>query len=208
MTPTPAGVIENAKRGVIRALRATFDTQYPDDVLAGVHVDMEYPVTRESYPGVWVQFSLNTIQRAGISQEIIGPDGVRYYHWRFNGRITLTVVALTSLERDRMADGLINLFAFGRYIPSMSAFSDSLNSYENVAIFLDQDALTPGGQSVNVGVPWDPDQIAYEDTYSIDCIGEFFMSTGDPTPVFLSRLEVVSSQVLVDDNPDGLGAWQ
>jgi len=176
-----AGIIEAVKRGVIRALKRTFDTGYPNSALAGVHVDMEYPATKEEYPGIWVQFSLSTLVRAGIGMEVQGDDGKLYYHWRFTGTIRVTVIALTSLERDRMSDGIINLFAFGRYVSTMTAFSETLKANDTVAIELDQDGLTPGGQSVNVGVPWDPDQIAYEDSYGINCLGEFFMST-DPRP--------------------------
>lgn len=190
------GVIEAAKRGIMVALREAFantsldSTQQKDQPLS---IDFEYPLTQEDYPGIWVQFSLTDLRRIGLAHEaLIQENGVwcPVQEWQFAGRVTLTIVALTSLQRDQLADVLITILAFSR--PPELPYSDggvitqpgqdtrqfrqlmsSLQDNPYVAMTINSDAIRPGGQSVTQGTPWAQEVLAYEDNYSFDLIGQF-----------------------------------
>ena len=95
----------------------------------------------------------------------------------YEGRVTLLVVALSSIRRDRISDKLITTLAFAareeniRGVPQANSFLDSLESYPYVSIAVNTDVIVPGGQSITVGTPWDPDTLVYEDSYSFNIIG-------------------------------------
>ena len=118
----------------------------------------------------------------------------------FRVTFTLTILALSNLERDRIADSLITLFAFSRTPePVVTKPQKNTNKYrqfitaldENpyVAMTVNTDVLTGGGQSVNVGVPWQPDILAYTDAYSFDIIGNFNYVFNNDGTYSLARIE-------------------
>lgn len=191
-------MIETVKRAVMNGLREALSGTTLNQMVNGtdVTIDMEYPIEKASYPGIWVQFSFSEIVQAGIGHEPLirtitegteaDPLAIRWDTIReiqFKGRVTLTVLALTSLERDRIADSVITMLAFSRpperamtkasedtkqfrqLIASLAA-----NPYVNVSINHDQ--IIPGGQAMTTGVPWDEEIPGYEDTYSFDILGQ------------------------------------
>ena len=66
------GLIEGVKRSVITALNAALDEAYadPSDVVRRVvgNIEMEDPLERVKYPGIWVQFSFTEVRRAAIAE--------------------------------------------------------------------------------------------------------------------------------------------
>lgn len=198
------GLIEAVKRAVILALRdALLRTNITVDG-DPVYVDLEYPMKKEQYPGVWVQFSFTKLNRAGISHEVWVQDENQNWtpiqEWMFNGRVTLTIVALKSRERDRIADTIINMLAFARtpelvitqpnantkqYRQLLTALSE--NPY--VAMAINTDVITPGGQSASMDVPWQSDVLAYEDNYSFDIIGNFNIQFNNDGAYTLKRVD-------------------
>lgn len=201
---SPGGMVEAVKTGVINALRATFvDSPFSNDERtdeATLHVDMEYPVAETSYPGIWVQFSTTKLEPAGMGHqtEAVGDDGevvglIR--QWYYEGRVSLLVVALTSLERDRIADSIITEFAFQgaeeiRGLPTPSRFRETIEAYPYISIMVNSDSLTAGGQSTSVGTPWGPDILVYEDNYTFNIIGEFQQVRDVSGAVRLKRIDV------------------
>lgn len=197
------GLIEAVKRAVIVALRdALLRTNITVDG-SPVYVDLEYPMKKEQYPGVWVQFSFTKLNRSGISHEVWVKENGNWtpiQEWMFNGRVTLTIVALRSRERDRIADTIINMLAFARtpelvitqpnadtkqYRQLLTALTE--NPY--VAMMINTDVITPGGQSASMDVPWQSDVLAYEDNYSFDIIGNFNIAFRNDGAYTLSRVE-------------------
>ena len=193
-----SGMIETVKRAVMSGLREALSGTTLNQLVNGtdVTIDMEYPIEKASYPGIWVQFSFNEIVQAGIGHEPLvrtitegteeDPLAMRWDTIReiqFKGRVTLTILALSSLERDRISDSVITMLAFSRpperavtkptedtkqlrqLIASLAA-----NPYVNITINHDQ--IIPGGQSMTTGVPWDEEIPGYEDTYSFDILGQ------------------------------------
>lgn len=198
------GLIEAVKRAVIIALR---DALLRSNITVDgdpVYVDLEYPMKKEQYPGVWVQFSFTKLNRAGISHEVWTQDDKGEWtpiqEWMFNGRVTLTIVALRSRERDRIADTIINMLAFARspelvitkpnadtkqYRQLLTALTE--NPYVSMA--LNTDIITPGGQTASMDVPWQNDVLAYEDNYSFDIIGNFNIRFSHDGVYTLSRVD-------------------
>ena len=120
-------LITPTKKLIIRALRATFTAFYPNSKLSSMNIDMEYPYLEEHYPGIWVRFSPGKIQASGLdptqrtSSEIFGV-------WHYEGTVSLVIIALASKERDLIADGVIEAFAFAAQMPSASPFYTTITS--------------------------------------------------------------------------------
>lgn len=188
-----AGMIETVKRAVIVALRDAITGTTLNGLVNGseVSVDMEYPMKKERYPGIWVQFSFTKLVNAGIDHEVIRKivnedESVNWEPIRefiFEGRVSLTIVALTSLERDRLSDAVISMLMFSRPAENVITKVDedtkqfrqlisSLAQNPYVAMTINRDELVPGGQSMTTGVPWDEEIPGYEDTYSFDILGQ------------------------------------
>lgn len=191
------GPIESTKTAIIESLREAFTGTELDQDVSGseLYISMEYPMKKEKYPGIWVQFSFNKFVRAGIGHQIMTntvenegqPD--ERINWEpvrefiFEARVTLSIVALTSLQRDRISDVIVVGLMAAR--PERHELSEVQrdtkehrqlltalvnNPYVSLGINLDQ--FNPGGQASTVGVPWDPEAIGYEDTYSFDLLGQ------------------------------------
>lgn len=207
-------LIAPAKKAIIRALRATFTSLYPNTKLANMNIDMEYPYLEEHYPGIWVKFSPHKIQASGLdptqrtASEIFGV-------WYFEGTVSLMILALSSKERDLISDGFIEAFAFGAQMPSASVFFSTLLDSDLINMTPQSDLLTSGGQTESVGVPWDDDKLAYEDRYSFEVVGQV-RSRVQPGVVFtpLAAIQTFATLTNVDGAPDnsigddGNGVWQ
>lgn len=196
-TPFPgaggAGMIETVKRAVILALRDSITGTTLGGNVSGseVTVDMEYPMKKEHYPGIWVNFSFTEMVNSGIGMEIltstVGED--EEVNWepvkefQFKGRISLTIVALTSLERDRLSDAVVSMLMFSRppeYVitkvnedtKQFRQLIESLATNPYISMTINHDEVIPGGQTMTTGVPWDDEIPGYEDTYSFDILGQ------------------------------------
>lgn len=218
---SPGGVIEAVKRGVITAFRSALTDTSISNESDQIHVDLEYPLEEASYPGIWVQFSLSDLTTSGMGMLQRDPEsGALMQQFRYEGRVTLTLVALTSIERDRLADRVISMLAFSR-VPSPNLFTENgfQESYSSLyaefdanpylSITINSDKPRPGGQSVTVGVPWDQGQLAYEDAYSFEVVGEFMLVTENDGLYRLSRVEInkeIAPRPPADDD-DGKGKW-
>lgn len=186
------GPTESLKRAVIVALREAFNQTSLPDANTRLNIDMEYPLKKIQYPAIWVQFSLSNLRPAGISHELIlkNTDDPTWTNWEpmqewfFDGRVTLTVLALTSLERDRISDALTAMLSFSRpptrvlTHPSKDTaqfrqLMTSLAENPYISVAINHGSLSPGGQSVTPGVPWDEKVLAYEDTLSFEVFGQY-----------------------------------
>lgn len=192
-----AGPIESTKTAIIVSLREAFTgTELGQNVSGSdIFIDMEYPMEKENYPGIWVKFSFTKFARAGIGHQVMThtvenegtPD--KRINWEpvrefiFEATVTLAVVALTSLQRDRIADVIVVGLMAAR--PPTTVLTDPqrdtkehrglLTALENnpyVSLGINLDQFNPGGQAETTGVPWDPEILGYEDTYSFDLLGQ------------------------------------
>lgn len=185
----------------MEALKLVFDAQYPVEDFRELPVTMEYPADSIFYPGIWVDFEpTQPLQVAGIghTEYVHDTNGLPHQttRWRFAGMIQLTLMALTSLERDRLADELVRVLAFGRQSPETSRFRDSVLTNDLIILQLQEDNIAFSGKAENPGTPWGTDDIVYEITATIDCQGEFICDT-------LSGALATFSSIVVYSAPDG-----
>lgn len=187
------GMIEAVKTAVITGLREGFQNstmKKPGGPNQAYYISIEYPTAKEEYPGIWVQFSIDKLQRAGLGMETWTKDGDGNWgaiqEWMFDGRITLTIASLTSKDRDRLADSVLAQLAFARSpdlslrdttkdARQMRGLIDLIEANPYVFMTINTDIIAPGGQTTSQGTPWSENILLYEDNYSINCEGQFNM---------------------------------
>jgi hypothetical protein len=182
------GMIEAVKRTVITGLRENFNNSSMNAPDQEYYISIEYPTKPTQYPGIWVQFGIDNLKRAGLGMGTWTKDDNGNWgeiqEWMFDGRIILTIAAETSKDRDRLADTVLAQLAFAR--PPDLVIRDSrkdaqqlkglITAIENnpyVSMTLNTDQIAPGGQTTTSGTPWAPNVLLYEDNYSITCQGQF-----------------------------------
>lgn len=191
---------------LVDALRTTFDETYPEPDFRGAIVSIEYPVDQQAYPSVWLDYADDDpLIRAGVDHHEylnIGTDleplMVPYTRWRFKGTVSFTMVALSSLERDRFFDEMVRVLAFGDEDTATDRFRTAIEDNEFLAANMDFDTIVVSGNAAAPGTPWGTDEIIYERGVNATIIGEFITNrtTGELIP--LSAIEVVSAEAVAD----------
>lgn len=204
---------------LVQALRQVFDGQYPQPDFHSVNVGIEYPVERQGYPAIWVDYSDTAeLAQAGVGhveQTTIAGMTAETTRFEFQGTAEFTIVALSSLERDRLFDELVRVLAFGKQDPATSRFRAYIEDNEFLAVNAKFDRLGVGGNAAAPGTPWGTDEIIYERTISLDLIGEFVADPVSGNMLPLSGFEVIA---LMDTSigepiepvapaPDGGNPW-
>lgn len=200
------------KTMIVDALRQTFDAEYPEADFRNAYVSIEYPVEQQSYPSIWVDYDDTApLRRAGIdhleTQTLSGAgwngaDIVQQFtRWEFHGVLSLTVVALTSLERDRLYDEIIRVIAFGAQDAATGQFRDLVEDNDFLAANINFDTIEPRGNAAAPGTPWGTDEIIYERGINLDILGEFLADEVTGSLVPLSAIQVTAAEDLNAD-PD------
>jgi hypothetical protein len=212
----------NLKTLVVVALRQTFNANYPEPDFQNTYVSIEYPIEQQAYPSIWVDYDdTTTLRRAGVDHHeetiipgngAIGDQVQRYTRWEFGGTISLTVVALTSLERDRLYDEVIRVVAFGPQDPTTSVFRTVIENNDLLAANIDFDTIEARGNAAAPGTPWGTDEIIYERGINLNVIGEFLADavTGDLVPLSAVQVTATEDPNLDPDAvyaPDPSGTW-
>lgn len=189
--------LTHLKTLLTEAIKRTFDADYPEVDFRDLHASIEFPVEKQQYPGIWVDFEPTAaLEIVGIDHhEWSDPSQAeqnrrRYRRWRFQGNATYTLVALTSLERDRLLDEVVRVVAFGTEQSSTAEFRSYVEDNEFIAINLDFDQIGLSGSAHTFGTPWETDDSVYEVTISIAAIGEFISDGLTQTLAPLSAIVV------------------
>lgn len=213
------GPIESMKRAMMVALREALTGTALTLNSSEIKVSMEYPMTKALNPGIWVQFAYTDMNRAGIDHEVyhkINDVWTPIQEWIYYGRITLTIVAYTSVERDRLSDAFIDTVAFARTPDLVMTKPDEdtkqfrsliseLNKNPYVFLTVNSDSLAGGNQDMSVGTPWDPDQFVYEDTYTFDCVGQFNFAFRHDGSYELARIDI--EPTVLEEAEEGWTPW-
>lgn len=186
---------------VKEALEQTFDAEYPNARFRSVHCSIEYPIEKQEYPSIWVDYEDSTsLAVAGVSHTEYFPDGHGNFttgtRWRFQGYISLTLVALTSQERDELYDELVRVVAFGRQNPATAQFRNFVEDNDFIAANFDFDEIEPKGSVAAPGTPWGTDEIIYERGVNLEVLGEFIVDDHDGVLVPLSKIVVTGQEVI------------
>jgi hypothetical protein len=180
--------LQELKASLVKGWRETFDGSYialgPVETqtdFQNLWIDIEFPNKSEQYPSVWVDFApVGDVENVGIGhKEYVLDDtvdpavGRRVFRWKFQGSAQFTILALSSLERDRLYDELVRNIAFGSQSPQTSVYRSYIENNPLIATDFDWDQITTSGTSQSIGTPWGTDELIYETTLSVEVLGEF-----------------------------------
>lgn len=202
------------KAAVVDALQTVFNSSFPDTDFQNVTVSIEFPMDRQSYPSVWVNFDDNdSLRIAGIDHREYVLDSNNDLHevtrWTFAGEVTLTAVALSSLERDNLYDELVRIFAFSQVEQAQTDFRTIIESNDFIGLNVNWDELRPHGDGSAPGTPWGTEnEVIYEKSLGFDVEGEFVSDPTTQAMVLLSKVIVSGTNTdepLGAENPFVLG---
>lgn len=207
----------NLKTNLVDAIVQTFDAEYPEPDFRNLNASLELPIREQDYPSIWVDFNqAGDLKRAGVDHTEIDVQaglGREFTRWRFAGTAIFTVVAMTSLERDRLHDEMLRVFAFGNEFSATSQFRSIIESNPFIAMNLNFDEIGVRGNVNTPGTPWGTDDYMYEITLSLEGVGEFY---ADSQTFDLAPISEVRAYAFVEDyedaqyqasEDDGLGTW-
>jgi len=145
-------------------------------------VTIEYPVEEIEWPAVYVQFRPTITQYTGLNPDIYNPiqsGGVttsyqQIRHGYFEGSFDLQILAMASEERDKIWETMINFFIMNEMSPGSTAFYNSLTQNDLIGITFSQGSVLQVGDTVSPGTPWSPEELTYETTIRVKCVGEFY----------------------------------
>lgn len=168
--------------------------------LSGVSVTVENPTDLVQYPSVVVRWLEQSVENAGVGhiEYIYDSDNsatVPFRHAYYRGQIELGIYALSSVDRDLVADSLVQLMR----MPDMATytqqyfnqiFNDDDNSNTLNYINVDTDRILPVGESVSQ-VPWLAENaLQYKGGYRSNVFGEFYSLP--PNFTFSGYIEAVN----------------
>lgn len=145
---------------------------------ANLHVSIEYPVDKQDYPGIWVDFEPEgELTRGGIDDIatfLPNNDGSfsELYLWRAEGWATYTLATMTSFQRARLHDEVVRVFAFNQD-PAVAVFRQTIENNNFLAMNMNFDVIAERGSGANPGTPWGTEEIIYEITLGMQCVIEF-----------------------------------
>ena len=190
-------------REVTDALKATFDSSFPEVGLQDLNVGPEFQREKASYPMIYIVFQERLLSNEGLGHFVESFDDEtgetkRYQQWYFQGSLTFNCLALTSQGRDELADNLLNVLAFGKANPFYKKFHDDIYDNDWILMYLMTENIYPGGNS-QLPVPWgESNEQLYHCRYTVDMTGEFF---SDPYTAALIRISKIIPYPYRPDQP-------
>lgn len=187
------------------AMRKTFDSDYVNADFRNIKVSIEFPVDRADYPSVWVGFDPEgQLESVGVGHQEVDAatdesNVRRSTRWYFQGHATFTVVAMSSLERDRLHDEIVRVMAFGTEQPQTNEFRSAIEDNEFLAVNIDFDQIATLALTQSPGTPWETEEMVYEATLSMECFGEF---VSDGFTQTLARLSEIVTMPYASGEPD------
>ena len=152
-------------------------------------VTIEYPKEMAHWPAIFVQFRPSKTQWSGLYPDTFTlPSGQYIYGAQaalmartgyFEGSIDLQILALTSEERDQLWDTLYNLVLMNPGNPGSYAFYQSLKNNNIIGMTILQGTVQTLGDTVSPGTPWSPEELSYEASVRIQCVGDFYENKFD-----------------------------
>ncbi len=204
---------------LVEALQLTFDVSYPEAEFRGVHIGQDYPVDPQGYPAVWVDWNdTQPLLKAGVAHvetehPVTGTEIAPFTRWRFQGYVSITTVAMTSLERDRLFDEMVRVVAFGEQDTVVGRFKSRIASNDLIGATLNTDRIEVQGSAAAPGTPWGTDELMYERSLNLELVGEFIPNPSTGVLVPLSAIKIIMEEELPgeeafeSDGPGGVTDW-
>jgi hypothetical protein len=184
------------KRALVTALGAAFSS-HPDPTVANSKVAIDSTDDDFHLPAVIIHFYERKLPNAGVGHfewfpwpldaDLTAPGNVqwvRYQHRLYQGDIEFEIFGETSVDRDLLADALVETFAM---IETSSAGQTFIGHFYNGIqsmpyglwhfATLNTDDITGYGENTNPP-PWSPeDDLIYQTSYRVPIFGEFYSYT-------------------------------
>lgn len=168
------------KRTLVSAMRTVFSAEYPDPQLRELYVSTTFPLKREEFPAIILEYRENSVENAGVGhiEEIYDSNYnvVPLKHFRFDGSIAFKCYALSPLDIDILTDSVMELLAFGRLDSLMNRFFERVfeEVEDSAQISIHSDYLSPLGEGTQTTQWNSEDMLIYESGYSVACSGGFY----------------------------------
>ena len=172
----------------------------------GLKVTQEYPLQKVDYPCIVLNYQSSLVENAGVGHYEIFPDrdGVLrlWNHNRFEGTLQWNVYALSTLDRDLLADALVEVIRFGRLDTELTTFfgiiypSGGDDDYIALTqLMLNSDQMHGGGDSASLA-PWQPeDVLVYSTSYTTELHGGYYNVIPSPELGFWTSIEIMAQMV-------------
>lgn len=142
---------------------------------------VDYPLDQEQWPAVLVEFHPTRVRPTGLNPEQYTQPASSEYGMPvgtiatyFEGFWDLTVYSTASQERDRIWDSLFNIILLNPIAPQSIAFYNYVNNFPLLPYMtINPGRITPVGDTIGPGVPWDEELLRYEATVRIYGIGTY-----------------------------------
>lgn len=176
------------KTALVEALRPVF-ANHPDTLIRGTKVSIEYPTSQNRYPMVLIRFHERDIQNAGVGhvEYILRDDSTimdKFKHYLYHGDIEFAIYALSSKDRDLIADALVQVLGMASMAEYTNSWIDRLyfpaedtDGYDEARwnyVNINSDKISPYGET-QTQQPWlSEDQLQYQTSYGVEIYGEFY----------------------------------
>ena len=178
------------KQAVVEALRDVFD-DHPDPLLQNTKVTVELPTDESSYPAIIVRYYNRSLRNAGIGHHewhLVTEEGIepkmyqKFRHFFYTGDVELKVLALSSKDRDFLADAVVQTIGMGETESYTKGFlervynadPDTEEQSKYHFINLSTDEFQEVGDQ-EAPAPWmEEDLLVYSATFRIPIFGEFY----------------------------------
>lgn len=197
------------KTAIVQAFRGVFQ-HHKDELLARTKVTLDYPRADAELPTVIVRFYERDIQNMGVGHEehiqVDGPDGkpldpfggvFTFRHYLYHADIEYAILALSSKDRDLIADTIVQTLAMGKLEAYTNRFFDRIYPNEREAKYPDSiwhfinintDKIT-GGNETQESTPWQSeDDLIYRTSYRTATMGEFYSVPPDLPKEYISKV--------------------
>jgi hypothetical protein len=208
------------KETMVEALRAVF-AHHPDPLLRRTKVTVDLPTDRASYPAIIVRYYNRSLRNAGIGHYEwfqVTPEGYepklfqKFRHFFYNGDIEFKILALSSTDRDYLADALVQTIGMAESEAYTKAFPNRVYDADQTAepsslyhfINLSTDDFQELGDQEQLA-PWmEEDLLVYSATFRIPTFGEFYsrILTNSTSYGYVEKVEVYPWIKDVEPEPD------
>lgn len=178
------------KETIVEALRDVFD-DHPDPLLRNTKVTPELPTDRASFPAIIVRYYNRNLHNAGIGHHewiLATPEGYepklyqKFKHFMYTGDVELKILALSSKDRDFLADAIVQTIGMGDSETYSRAFLERVyNADPEIQegskyhfINLKTDDFQELGDQEAPAAWMEEDLLVYSATFRIPIFGEFY----------------------------------
>ncbi len=203
------------KQSVVEALRRVFNN-HADPILRETNVTVDYPNEEAKYPAIVVRFFERDIHNAGLAHfEVLDVSGslYKFKHYFYSGDLEFAIHALTNLDRDLIADSLVQTLGMGDLNDWTQEFFDRIYTNEFDAlpkgrynhIDLNVDQLQGFGETQNAA-PWmAEDALIFQASYRVGISGGFYSLPPDinKTAGFIEEVDQYPYETDQEPIPEG-----